>query len=213
MRKGQTIAVKEVSRITKLKGCEIADGINVEDLTLDDLKMDFCGIVYATGMTAKQFGDVVGIPKRTVEQWRSGEKNVPPYTSKLILYYLINEEYIKDYKIDEQTREKVKGKTLDVIEGKITNLKGYEIADNVNIEEIRLSDLNMEFKDILDRTGLNNRQFSDLCGMPLRTVENKKANNNQKALYINNLLMYYLINEGYIKDYKIEPKSEEQESK
>ena len=105
MRKGQTIAVEEVSRITNLKGCEIADDINVENLSLDDLKMDFCGIVYATGMTAKQFGDVVGIPKRTVEQWRSGEKSVPPYTSKLILYYLINEEYIKDYKIEPKSAE------------------------------------------------------------------------------------------------------------
>lgn len=203
MRKGQTIAVKEVSRITNLKGCEIADGINVEDLSLDDLKMDFCGIVYATGMTAKQFGDVVGIPKRTVEQWRSGEKSVPPYTSKLILYYLINEEYIKDYKIDEQTREKVKGKTLDVIEGKITNLKGYEIADDVNIEEVRLSDLKMDLKDIFDKTALNTRQFAEVIGMPLRTLEDRLHIPKKNSLYINSLILYYLINEEYIKGLNI----------
>ena len=50
----------------------------------------------ATGMTQKAFGEYLGIPKRTIEDWEN-ERRVPPaYVVGLVEYKLRNEEKIQD---------------------------------------------------------------------------------------------------------------------
>ena len=50
----------------------------------------------ATGMTQKAFGEDLGIPKRTLEDWEN-ERRVPPaYVVGLVEYKLRNEEKIQD---------------------------------------------------------------------------------------------------------------------
>lgn len=49
----------------------------------------------ATGFTQKAFGELLNIPKRTIENWEAGVNEPPEYLVKLIEYYLKNENYIK----------------------------------------------------------------------------------------------------------------------
>lgn len=47
-----------------------------------------------TGMSQKKFSEETGIPKRTIENWESGNNKCPKYTIKLIKYY-VDKELIK----------------------------------------------------------------------------------------------------------------------
>ena len=37
------------------------------------------------GLTQKQMSELLGIPKRTIEDWEGGRRRCPEYTKKLIL--------------------------------------------------------------------------------------------------------------------------------
>lgn len=45
----------------------------------------------ACSMTQKAFSEFLGIPKRSIENWESGERNPPEYLVKLIEYKLKSE--------------------------------------------------------------------------------------------------------------------------
>lgn len=49
----------------------------------------------AAGLTQKAFADLLGIPKRCVENWEGGVNKCPEYLANLIEYYLRKEERIK----------------------------------------------------------------------------------------------------------------------
>ena len=47
----------------------------------------------ATGMSQQQMSDEMGIPKRTIEDWKRGVRNCPEWTERLIvaeLYHIKN---------------------------------------------------------------------------------------------------------------------------
>lgn len=46
-------------------------------------------------LTQKAFGELLNIPKRTVENWEAGTNEPPAYLVELIEYFLKNENYIK----------------------------------------------------------------------------------------------------------------------
>ena len=48
-----------------------------------------------TGLSQAQFAQLLGIPKRSVENWEGGKSQCPEYTKELIEYYLDHEGYIK----------------------------------------------------------------------------------------------------------------------
>lgn len=37
------------------------------------------------GLTQQQMSDLLGIPKRTIEEWEGGRRRCPEYTKKLVL--------------------------------------------------------------------------------------------------------------------------------
>ena len=49
----------------------------------------------ATGLTQKAFAELLGMPKRTVENWEGNVNKCPEYLLRLIEYYLKNENLIK----------------------------------------------------------------------------------------------------------------------
>ena len=50
----------------------------------------------ASGMSQRKFADYFGIPKRTIENWDSGDRSCPTYTLELMRYKLVNEGIIKE---------------------------------------------------------------------------------------------------------------------
>lgn len=45
-----------------------------------------------TGLTQRAFSDMLGIPKRSIENWESGVSNPPKYVVRLISFYIENKE-------------------------------------------------------------------------------------------------------------------------
>lgn len=48
-----------------------------------------------TGLTQAQFAELLGIPKRTIENWERDVNRCPEYTIKLIDYFLTHERVYK----------------------------------------------------------------------------------------------------------------------
>lgn len=46
----------------------------------------------ATDLTQRAFADLLGIPKRSIENWESGVSNPPKYVVRLIAFYIANKE-------------------------------------------------------------------------------------------------------------------------
>ena len=53
-------------------------------------------LIQAAGMTQNGFGDYLGIPLRTVQNWCGGQRQCPDYVLALIEYKLRNEGKIHD---------------------------------------------------------------------------------------------------------------------
>ena len=49
-----------------------------------------------TGLTQAQFAQLLGIPKRSVENWERGISKCPEYVNKLIDYILTHEGVYKE---------------------------------------------------------------------------------------------------------------------
>lgn len=52
----------------------------------------------ATGLSQQKFGDLLGIPRRTIQDWERGQRTPPPYVVELIEYKLKGEGYVSDEK-------------------------------------------------------------------------------------------------------------------
>ena len=50
----------------------------------------------ATTLTQAQFAQLLGIPKRSIENWEYEKSKCPSYLEVLIEYYLRHEGYIKE---------------------------------------------------------------------------------------------------------------------
>jgi DNA-binding transcriptional regulator YiaG len=50
----------------------------------------------ASGMSQRKFASYFGIPRRTIENWDSGDRACPTYTLELMKYKLIKEGIIKE---------------------------------------------------------------------------------------------------------------------
>ena len=40
------------------------------------------------GLTQQQLADLTGIPFRTIQNWKTGQRKCPEYVEKLLLFYL-----------------------------------------------------------------------------------------------------------------------------
>jgi DNA-binding transcriptional regulator YiaG len=49
----------------------------------------------ATGMNRRVFAEYFGIPYRTVQDWELGNRKMPEYLLKLIIYKLENEKLVE----------------------------------------------------------------------------------------------------------------------
>lgn len=50
----------------------------------------------ASGMSQRKFAAYFGIPRRTIEDWDSGDRPCNPYILELMRYKLVNEGIIKE---------------------------------------------------------------------------------------------------------------------
>ncbi|MBS6860289.1 MAG: helix-turn-helix domain-containing protein [Clostridiales bacterium] len=46
----------------------------------------------STGLTQRAFAELLGIPKRSIENWESGVSKPPEYVVRLIAFYITNKE-------------------------------------------------------------------------------------------------------------------------
>jgi len=46
----------------------------------------------SAGLTQQQFSDLLGIPKRTIENWEGGKRQPPDYLVRLIAFFLSNKD-------------------------------------------------------------------------------------------------------------------------
>lgn len=46
----------------------------------------------ATGLTQRAFAELLGIPKRSIENWESGVSTPTKYIVRLIAFYIANKE-------------------------------------------------------------------------------------------------------------------------
>lgn len=49
-----------------------------------------------TGMSRKEFCDMLDIPYRTVTEWERGTRNAPEYVLRLLAYYIRTEKLLKE---------------------------------------------------------------------------------------------------------------------
>ena len=59
----------------------------------------------AAGLTQQQFAELLGVPKRSIENWESGSRKLPEYWLRLIEYYLRNENGVQNKIITQTQRE------------------------------------------------------------------------------------------------------------
>lgn len=64
--------------------------------------MDFKNLLEQSGMNMKQFSEYFGIPYRTIQGWKAGERECPGYLLRLIAYKLKKEREER-----KMTKEKV----------------------------------------------------------------------------------------------------------
>lgn len=48
----------------------------------------------STGLSQQKFGDLLGIPKRTLQDWEQGIRQCPPYVAELIAYRVEHDKSI-----------------------------------------------------------------------------------------------------------------------
>lgn len=58
----------------------------------------------------------------------------------------------------------------------------------------------MTIREMRAKTGLTQQQFAELLHIPKRSIENWETGTRQCPEYVNNLIEYYLRNEGFIKE-------------
>lgn len=59
-------------------------------------KMTIKELRQLTGLNIKQFCELLHIPRRTYDNWEKGISNPPEYLVYLLIYYLKNENLIKE---------------------------------------------------------------------------------------------------------------------
>ncbi len=52
------------------------------------------------GMNRTEFSHYMDIPLRTLEEWEAGRRQMPDYVLRLITYYTMMEQFLKDNNID-----------------------------------------------------------------------------------------------------------------
>lgn len=57
--------------------------------------MEFKTLLERSGMNMKQLSEYFNIPYRTLQNWKSGERNCPAYLLDLMLYKIENEKLNK----------------------------------------------------------------------------------------------------------------------
>ena len=55
----------------------------------------FAELLSASNLSMLRLSDLLGIPYRTLQNWKAGKREAPDYVIKLIAYYLRSEGYLK----------------------------------------------------------------------------------------------------------------------
>lgn len=76
------------------------------------------------GLTQQQLADLTGIPKRTIENWDSGQRKCPEYVEKMVLDLL-------DQKFNRPDYKTILEETLDMMERDLKHLKTDEARNYV----------------------------------------------------------------------------------
>ena len=58
----------------------------------------------------------------------------------------------------------------------------------------------MTIKELRIASGMTQQQFAELLHIPKRSIENWETGTRQCPDYVNRLIEYYLLHEGYIKE-------------
>lgn len=91
------------------------------------LGMKYLGIRDARiqhGLTQQQLADLTGIPKRTIENWDSGQRKCPEYVEKMVLDLL-------DQKFNQPDYKTILEELLDMMERDLVHLKTTEARNYV----------------------------------------------------------------------------------
>lgn len=56
----------------------------------------------------------------------------------------------------------------------------------------------MNIKELRTACGMTQQQFAETLCIPKRTIENWEGGKNQCPVYVNTLIEYYLIHEGFL---------------
>lgn len=69
-----------------------------------DSKQRLIELRYSTGMNRREFADYFEIPYRTVQEWELGNRNMPEYLLRLMIYkvQIENENGILNIQRDEE---------------------------------------------------------------------------------------------------------------
>ncbi|WP_405374898.1 helix-turn-helix domain-containing protein [Pseudobutyrivibrio sp.] len=66
------------------------------DVQNRDNKDVLIGLRESTGMTRREFCDYFGIPYRTLQDWELGNRKMPDYLLRLMIYKINVEKLMKD---------------------------------------------------------------------------------------------------------------------
>jgi transcriptional regulator with XRE-family HTH domain len=85
------------------------------------------------GLTQKQLSELTGIPKRTIENWETGQRKCPVYIENMVIDLVERTFGQPDYKT-------VLEEVLEMLESDLPNLKTAEAKDYVSNVIIDIKD-------------------------------------------------------------------------
>lgn len=77
------------------------------------------------GLTQQQLSDLTGIPKRTIENWDSGQRKCPEYVENMVVNLL-------DQKFNQPDYQTILEEILDMMERDLNHLKTTEARNYVS---------------------------------------------------------------------------------
>ena len=84
---------------------------------------------FLSGMTQKAFSHRLQIPKRTIENWESGQRSCPQYLLFLIEYYLVNEGLISKQSGDRTPSPNARDAIAQALDISPASLKDRQLTD------------------------------------------------------------------------------------
>lgn len=112
-------------------------------------------------MTQKEFANYFTIPKRTIENWESGQRKCPEYLKKLIEYKLIKEGFTLKLVEYNEGKERIltKGSLEDIVKWLKDNPDAYEWINENEKNEPSFDGELTEMPDLSNIETLNELEY------------------------------------------------------